>query len=176
MSVTSYEHLKTWIRDVPDFPKPGIIFKDIAPLLSHGPAFQEVIDAFARLFADAKIDKVVGIESRGFIFGSALAYRLDAGFALVRKRGKLPWKTIGVEYSLEYGTDHVEMHADALQHGERVLLVDDLLATGGTARAACELIDKFGAQLVACLFAVELGFLNGRARLAGRELVSLVRY
>lgn len=172
----SFEHLKSFIRDVPDFPKPGIVFKDITPLLLDAAVFQEVIDYFARRFSESKIDKIVAIESRGFIFGSALAYRLDAGFAPIRKRGKLPWKTMGVQYELEYGTDHVEMHADALQKDDHVLLVDDLLATGGTAKATCDLVTRFGAIIHACLFVVELDFLHGRERLAGQDIISLVHY
>lgn len=174
--VQKYDHLKTHIRDVPDFPKPGIIFKDITPLLANVSAFQEVIDTFARRFCESKVDKIVGVEARGFIFGSALAYRLDAGFVPVRKRKKLPWKTIGVEYSLEYGTDAIEMHEDAVKPGERVLIVDDLLATGGTAAATCALMTKVNAHIQACLFVVELDFLNGREKLAGQEIISLLHY
>ena len=171
-----FDHLKSHIRDVPDFPKPGILFKDVTPLLANVSAFQEVIDYFARRFCESKIDKVVGIESRGFIFAAALAYRLDAGFVPIRKRGKLPWQTVGVEYSLEYGTDAIEMHADAIAASDRVLLVDDLLATGGTASAAGQVIAKGSASIRACLFVVELDFLEGRQRLPGQEIMSLLHY
>jgi adenine phosphoribosyltransferase len=171
-----HDHLKQYIRDVPDFPKPGIVFKDITPLLAAPGPFQEVIDVFARRFSESKVDKVIGIESRGFIFGSALAYRLDAGFVPVRKRGKLPWKTMEVEYSLEYGTDCVQMHEDALKKDECVLVVDDLLATGGTAAATIELVKRFGVRVRACLFAVELDFLEGRQKLQGQEVISLLHY
>lgn len=172
----SLDHLKTFIRDVPEFPKPGIIFKDITPLLGNVHAFQEVIDVFARRFAESGITKIVGIESRGFIFAAALAYRLDAGFVPVRKKGKLPWQTLGVEYALEYGTDHVEIHADAVDKADRVLIVDDVLATGGTAAATCELVAKTDAMILACLFVLELDFLEGRNKLPGQEIVSLIHY
>lgn len=174
--MSKYDHLKTWIRDVPDFPKPGILFKDIMPLLSDPKAFQEVIDIFARHFCESKIDKVVGIEARGFVFASALAYRLDAGFVPVRKKGKLPWKTVDVTYDLEYGTDTIAMHVDAVSPGERVLVVDDLLATGGTAAAALELLAKVEADVRSCLFVVELDFLKGREKLKNAEIVSLLHY
>lgn len=170
------EELKSKIRDVPDFPKPGIVFKDITPLLADVRSFQATIDIFAKRYADKGIDKIVGIESRGFIFGAALAYRIDAGFVPVRKKGKLPYDTHGVEYALEYGTDHVEVHIDAIHKDHRVLLVDDLLATGGTAGATCELVEKFGAKVVECAFVVELGFLNGREKLKGQEIFSLIQY
>ncbi len=170
------EQLKEKIRDVPDFPKPGIVFKDITPLLGDVGSFQFVIDAFAKRYADKGIDKIIGIESRGFIFGAALGYRLDAGFVPVRKKGKLPYETHGIEYALEYGTDHVEMHVDAIHKDQRILVVDDLLATGGTAKATCDLIEKFGAQVVECAFVVELTFLPGREKLKGEEIFSLIQY
>lgn len=170
------DSLKAIIRDVPDFPKPGIIFKDITPLLSTPAAFQSVIDTFARRFAESAIHKIVGIESRGFIFGAALAYRLDAGFVPVRKKGKLPSKTREVNYALEYGIDCLQMHEDAILPNERVLIVDDLLATGGTAEATVALVETTGARVEACLFVVELDFLNGRSKLEGQEIVSLVHY
>lgn len=170
------EDLKRKIRDVPDFPKPGIIFKDITPLLADVKSFQKVIDVLAKRYADKAIDYVVGVESRGFIFGSALAYRLDAGFIPVRKRGKLPYKRESVEYALEYGTDIVEIHQDAIHPGSRVLVVDDLLATGGTAKATCDLVQKTGGQVVECAFVIELKFLNGREKMKGREVFSLIQY
>jgi len=170
------ERLKQKIRDVPDFPKPGIVFKDITPLLGDVRSFQTVIDAFARRYADKAVDVIAAVESRGFIFGSALAYRIDAGFVPVRKKGKLPYKTESVEYALEYGTDRIEMHQDALHKGSRVLVVDDVLATGGTAKATCDLVEKMGGQVIECAFVVELGFLNGREKLKGREIFSLLQY
>lgn len=170
------EELKRHIRDVPDFPKRGIVFKDITPLLGDVRAFQRVIDTLARRYAEKRIDTVVAIESRGFIFGAALAYRIDAGFVPVRKKGKLPYKTASVEYSLEYGTDTVEIHEDAVHRGSRVLLVDDVLATGGTAKATCELVEKLGGTIVECAFVIELTSLNGREKLKGREIFSLVPY
>ncbi len=170
------ETLKATIRDVPDFPKPGIIFKDITPLLADVKAFQSVVDAFAKRYADKSIDSVVAIESRGFIFGGALAYRLDAGFVPVRKKGKLPYKTQSVEYALEYGTDTIEIHQDAIHKGSRVLVLDDVLATGGTARATCDLVEKTGGVVVECGFVIELGFLHGREKLKNREVFSLIQY
>lgn len=170
------EELKKKIRDVPDFPKPGIIFKDITPLLSDVKSFQKVIDTFAKRYSEKAIDLIVAIESRGFIFGSALSYRIDAGFVPVRKKGKLPYKTESVEYALEYGTDKIEIHQDAIHQGSRVLIVDDLLATGGTARATCELVEKTGGTVVECAFVIELAFLNGREKLKGHEVFSLIQY
>lgn len=168
--------LRNKIRDIPDFPKPGIIFKDITPLLSDVKSFQKVIDTFAKRYADKAIDDIVAIESRGFIFGSALAYRIDAGFVPVRKRGKLPYKTESVEYALEYGTDVIEIHQDAIHPGSRVLVIDDLLATGGTAKATCNLVEKTGGTVVECGFVIELAFLNGREKLKGHEVFSLIQY
>jgi|SRR3989338_6073993 len=170
------EELKKKIRDVADFPKPGVVFKDITPLLADVKSFQTVIDTLARRYAEKRIDKVVAIESRGFIFGAALAYRIDAGFVPVRKKGKLPYKTESVEYALEYGTDHIEIHQDGVHKGSRVLIVDDVLATGGTAAATCQLIEKCGGTVVECSFVIELGFLNGREKLKGREIFSLIQY
>ncbi len=170
------ERLRAKIRDIPDFPKPGIVFKDITPLLSDVHSFQAAIDGLARRYADKAVDYVVGVESRGFIFGAALAYRIDAGFVPVRKKGKLPYKTESVEYDLEYGTDSVEIHQDAVHQGSRVLVVDDLLATGGTARATCDLVEKTGGRVVECAFVVELTFLKGREKLKGHEIFSLIQY
>lgn len=168
--------LKPYIRDIPDFPKPGIVFKDIAPLLGNPDAFATVTDTLAAKFQSAKLDYIAGIESRGFIFGAALANALKVGFIPLRKPGKLPYKTIRREYSLEYGTDAIEVHEDALQSGKRVLLVDDLLATGGTAAAASALLREIGADLVGVAFVVELAFLQGRTKLKEEKVFSLLIY
>lgn len=167
--------LKSTIRDVPDFPKPGIIFKDITPILSDSKIFGRVIDSFAEHYASKKIDAIVGIESRGFLFGAPLAYKLNASCIPVRKKGKLPYKTVEVSYDLEYGSATIEMHVDAIMPGQRVLVVDDLLATGGTAAATCELIEKQGGKIVECAFVVELAFLNGREKLK-HNVHALVKY
>jgi len=166
MSPDSLERLRSTIRDVPDFPQPGILFKDITPVLADAQLLKEAIEGMAEAFVDQKVDKVVGIDARGFIFGAMIAQRLGAGFVPVRKKGKLPWKTRGVDYSLEYGTNSVEMHLDALAPGERVVLADDLLATGGTAAAALQLIRESGAELLGSAFFIELAFLQGREKLA----------
>jgi adenine phosphoribosyltransferase len=163
------------IRDIPDFPKPGIVFKDITPLLADPGAFRETIDRLADGFR-GRVDTVLGIESRGFIVGAAVAYALGTGLALVRKPGKLPFRTYAAHYELEYGRDTLEIHHDAIGAGHRVLLVDDLLATGGTARAAAELVGRCGGRIVALSFIVELAFLEGRKRLDGHEVHSLIRY
>jgi adenine phosphoribosyltransferase len=168
--------LRAAIRDVPDFPKPGIVFKDITTLLRDAVLFRRSLDLLCVLCGDLAADKVVAIESRGFILGGALALRLGAGFVPVRKPGKLPWKVRRASYELEYGKDAIEIHDDALGAGERVLVVDDVIATGGTAKAVAELTSSFGATLVGFVFLVELGFLNGRAKLAGHEIRSLIRY
>jgi adenine phosphoribosyltransferase len=168
--------LKREIRDVADFPKKGIVFKDITTLLKNPRAYREVMDLFALLGAGAPVDKVVAVESRGFILGAVLADRLKAGFVPVRKPGKLPAPTRGVSYALEYGTDRLEVHEDALGPGERVLIVDDVLATGGTAKAAGELVVGMGARVEAFAFLVELTFLKGRERLPGHEVRSLIQY
>jgi adenine phosphoribosyltransferase len=168
--------LREWIRDVPDYPKQGIIFKDITTLLKEKEPFRKAIDSMVDHYHGQKIDQIVAIESRGFIFGSALAYRLGTGFVPIRKPKKLPAKTERMEYELEYGTDCVEIHADALNPGQRVLIVDDLLATGGTAGAAAKLVEKLGAQVTSLAFLIELTFLNGRQKLAGREIFSLIQY
>lgn len=164
------------IRDIPDFPKKGIVFKDIMLLLQNADALAEVIDTFCEKLAGKKIDKIVAPESRGFIFGPALAYKLNAGFVAVRKPGKLPYRTKSKTYDLEYGTDTIEIHEDALNAGENVLIVDDLLATGGTVAACQDLIRSFGANVVACCFLIELDFLNGREKLDPCEIISLIRY
>ena len=170
------ETLKAGIRDVPDFPKPGILFKDITTLLQDPVLFRRSVDLLVAACGDRPVDKVVAIESRGFLFGGAIAHGLGAGLIPVRKPGKLPWKTIQASYELEYGTDSVEMHADALAPGERVLIVDDVIATGGTARAVAELTEKAGATLSAFVFLVELSFLGGREKLPAGEVISLIRY
>ncbi len=167
--------LESFIRDVPDFPKKGIIFKDITPLLGHAAALAEAADKLAEPFVGESVQAVTGIESRGFIFGSMVAERLQAGFVPVRKPGKLPAKTVRQEYELEYGTDAIEIHADAVQPGAKVLMIDDLLATGGTMAAACDLIEKLGGQIVGVSFLVELCFLNGRDKLTGRTIHSLIK-
>ena len=167
--------LKTAIRDVPDFPKPGIVFKDITTLLKDPTLFGKTIELLAELCGDRPCDKVVAIESRGFIMGGALAARLGAGFVPVRKKGKLPAGTRSHTYDLEYGTDCVEIHEDALRAGERALVVDDVIATGGTAQAAGKLVEALGARVSGYVFLVELTFLDGRAKL-DREVLSLIRY
>lgn len=164
------------MREVPDFPKPGINFIDITPVLLNPQAFTEVIGAFAQYAEQRSPDIVVGIESRGFVLGAPLATAIMKGFAPVRKVGKLPYKTIQCEYALEYGTAAVEMHNDAIQPGQRVLIVDDLLATGGTAAAAIRLVEELGGQVVGVVFLVELGFLNGRDQLQGYDIKSFVTY
>lgn len=165
--------LSKYLRDVPDFPKPGILFKDITPLLASPAAMTEAIARFAHLDV-GRIDKVAAIESRGFLFGAPLAMKLGVGFVPIRKPGKLPWKTNRIEYVLEYGKDAVEIHQDAVRRGERVLLVDDLLATGGTMGAACQLVESCGGTVAACAFVVELCFLPGRQRLGSHRVESLV--
>jgi len=156
---------KALIADVPDFPSEGVVFKDITPLLANGPAFRKVIDAFAVTFGDKGVTQIAAIESRGFIFGAALAHHLGVGLTLVRKQGKLPRATLAETYALEYGTDTVEIHADALAVTDRVLIVDDVLATGGTAAATARLVDRIGAELVGFAFLLEIGFLGGREKL-----------
>ena len=168
--------LKSRVRDVPDFPKEGILFKDITPLLADPKAFTSCLDLFAEHWAGEHLDAVVGIESRGFIFGAALAARLNLSFVPVRKPGKLPAARDRVEYTLEYGTDAVEIHLDALKDGDRILLIDDLLATGGTAAAAVELCKRRGATVVGCGFVIELDFLGGSKRLEGVPIYSLLHY
>lgn len=168
--------LKSYIREVPDYPKPGILFYDITTLLKDANGLRQVIDELANLYAGQQIDKVVGIESRGFIFAPSLAMRLNAGFVPIRKPGKLPAPTISESYALEYGTDTIEIHQDAIAPGERVLIVDDLIATGGTAVAAANLIQKLGGTVAGLGFIVELTFLNGRQKLAGHDVRALITY
>ena len=168
--------LKKLIREVPDFPKPGILFYDITTLLRDPAGLRGVIDGMKDHYCDARVDVVLGIEARGFIFAPAMAYALGAGFVPVRKPKKLPAETVSVTYDLEYGTDTLEMHKDAVGKGARVLIVDDLLATGGTAAAAARMVESAGGQVAGLGFVVELTFLNGRAKLAGREVFSLLQY
>jgi adenine phosphoribosyltransferase len=168
--------LKQYIREVPDFPKPGILFYDITTLLQHPLALRKTVDQFVWMFAERKIHKVVGIESRGFMFAPGVAYDLNAGFVPVRKPGKLPAETVRQSYDLEYGTDAIEMHRDAVQPGEHVLIVDDLIATGGTALAAAKLVESLGGVVSGFGFIVELTFLPGREKLAGYQVESLIRY
>lgn len=171
-----HEALKAQIRDVPDFPKPGILFKDITPLLGDPKGLGQVVEAFAARYANMGIDKVLAMESRGFIFGAPLALRLGAGFVPVRKPGKLPYQTDRVSYALEYGSDSLEMHVDAVTEGEKVLVVDDLLATGGTAGAVVELVRRQKGQLVELAFVIELDFLKGRERLVPAGVFSLLHF
>jgi adenine phosphoribosyltransferase len=168
--------IRSAIRDIPDFPKPGIIFKDITPLLSNGPLFGKTIDLIAARYRGQKIDTVLGIESRGFIFGSALAYKLGAGFSVVRKPGKLPYDTHSASYELEYGKDTLEIHVDAIAPNARVVIADDLIATGGTAAATAALVSRLGAIVVECAFVIELGFLNGREKLKPHRVYSVLQY
>jgi adenine phosphoribosyltransferase len=168
--------LRATIRDVPDFPKPGIVFKDITPLLQDPASFRRAVDLLTVMCGDLEVERVAAVESRGFILGSVLAHRLGRGFVPVRKHGKLPYRTVKATYQLEYGTDCLEIHEDALAGGQRVLVVDDLIATGGTARAVAELVERLGGQVAAFAFLVELAFLNGREKLAGYEVRSLIRY
>ncbi|MDZ4684215.1 MAG: adenine phosphoribosyltransferase [Planctomycetaceae bacterium] len=168
--------LKSIIRNIRDFPKPGIMFRDITPLLSHPPAFKSIIQRFADEFRDARPTAILAAESRGFIFAAPLAVELGAAFVPVRKPGKLPFHTRKFHYDLEYGTDALEMHVDAVEPGARVLLVDDLLATGGTIEACLKLAHESGAEVVGCAFVIELTFLNGREKLKPHRIVSLVEY
>jgi adenine phosphoribosyltransferase len=170
------DQLKALVRDVPDFPQEGIVFKDITPLLADELAFSTVIDLVVVHFGRGNVDKVVGIEARGFILASPVAYHFGAGFVPVRKVDKLPWETESAEYELEYGTATLEIHRDAVAPGERVLIVDDVLATGGTARATAQLVERIGGRVVGIACLIELGFLNGRDKLEGYELLTLVRY
>ena len=170
------EPLKRLIRAVPDFPKPGILFYDITTLLKDKTGFAQLIDAFAQYYIDKHVDLVLGIEARGFIFGPALAYRLNAGFVPVRKPGKLPAETITIKYDLEYGSDSLQIHKDAIAPGQRVIVVDDLLATGGTMLATSQLVKQLGAEIVGVAVAVELDFLKGRDKFPGIDVFSLMHY
>jgi adenine phosphoribosyltransferase len=168
--------LKKYIRDIQDFPKPGIGFKDITPLLIDPIARKETLDSLLSTVKNQKIDKVIGVESRGFFFGMLLAEALNVGFVPVRKPNKLPYETISASYDLEYGTDTLEIHTDAIQKGDRVLIHDDVLATGGTARAVCELVERLGGEIVQCNFLMELTFLNGREKLGGHPIFAAITY
>jgi adenine phosphoribosyltransferase len=168
--------IREHIRDIPDFPKPGIVFKDITPLIADAAALQEAVCALADPVRELGVDFVVGAEARGFLLGPALALQLDAGFVLARKPGKLPHETVRAEYALEYGTDSLELHSDAISEGARVLVHDDLLATGGTALAVCSLVEQLGGVVVGCSFLLELAFLDGRARLDGYDVRSVVSF
>ncbi len=174
MSAT--DPLRSAVRDVADFPKPGILFKDITPILADAALFREAISRLSGVAGEQKIDKVVGIDARGFIFAAAVADRIGAGFVPVRKKGKLPWKTRQTAYALEYGESVVELHEDAVNPGEKILLVDDLLATGGTAAAAVKLLDELGADLIGIAFLIELTFLKGRERLGNHQVHSILSY
>ena len=169
-------NLKTYIRDIPDFPSKGVVFRDITPLLKDPDALSYTENALLQLLGSIKVDKVVGMESRGFFFAPILAIRLNAGFVPVRKAGKLPGKTIRQDYDLEYGTDALEVHADAIRKGDKVLVHDDVLATGGTANATCRLIEKMGGEIVQCNFLLELDFLKGRDKLLDYDVKSLLHY
>ena len=166
--------LRRYVRDIPDFPKDGILFRDITPVLADAEALRASVDQLAEPARQLGVDVVIGAEARGFLLGPALAMALDAGFVLARKPGKLPHDTVSAEYELEYGTDRLEVHSDAIREGARVLVHDDLLATGGTARALCELVEQLGGVIVGCHFLIELSFLQGRDRLAGYDVRSLI--
>lgn len=168
--------LKNFIRDIPDFPKEGILFKDISTLLQDGQAFKKAVELMAKKYKKENIDCIVGVEARGFIFGAAVAYKLGIGFVPVRKKGKLPYKTKSVTYDLEYGTDTLEIHEDAIEKGARVLIVDDLLATGGTVKAVADLVELLGAKVFSLAFLIELKFLKGRKKLGDHDIYSLIKY
>jgi len=170
------DDLRSRIRDIPDFPKPGILFRDITPLLADGRSFHQTIDYLGERYLDKRIDVVGGVEARGFVMGAALAYKLLAGNVLIRKRGKLPYKTHRATYALEYGSDTLEIHQDAIRAGQRVLIADDLLATGGTISAAVDLVKQLGGEIVELAFLIELTALKGRERLAGYPIFSLIQY
>ena len=168
--------LRDCVRDIPDFPKPGVIYKDITPLLSNADAFRSTVDLIAGHFEGAAIDRVLGVEARGFIIAAPIAYRFGSAFVPVRKAGKLPWEIEREEYELEYGTDLLEIHRDAVEPGDRVVVIDDVLATGGTAAATIRLVEKLGGTVIGLGFVIELGFLNGREKLDGYDALSLVTY
>ncbi len=172
----SAEDLKAKIRDVPDFPKPGIVFKDIMPLLADPATLRETVDLLAEWAEPRKPDVILGAEARGFITGGALACKLGCGFVAARKPGKLPWRTVSAKYALEYGFDSLELHADAIVRGQKVLIHDDVLATGGTAKAKVDLVEQLGGEVVGLAFIISLEFLNGRERLAGYDVQSLIQY
>jgi adenine phosphoribosyltransferase len=169
---------KSVIRSIPDYPKPGVIFRDITTLLGHPRAFRRVVDELVQPYAGVRIDKVAGIEARGFILGGAVAHQLSVGFIPVRKKGKLPWTVLGEDYALEYGTDRVEIHTDAVNHGDHIILVDDLIATGGTCFAAIKLLERAGAKVMGCSFVIDLPDLGGadKIRALGKEVTALVSF
>lgn len=168
--------LKKYIRDIPDFPKKGIIFKDITPLIKDPEALQRTINVLVEKYKDERIDKVVSVEARGYIFGGALAYALNCGFVPVRKPGKLPAETVTMDYTLEYGSNTIEVHKDAIGKDERVLIFDDLLATGGTVEATCQLVEQLGGKIIGCAFLINLTFLNGKEKLKNYPVFSLIEY
>jgi len=170
------DQLKDIIRDIPDFPKKGIVFKDITTLLADAKSYHRMVDLLAHRYVGEKIDQIVGIEARGFILGSALAYKLGTGITLVRKPGKLPYKTRSISYELEYGSDTLEIHEDAFRPGDKVIVADDLLATGGTMAAVVDLVQQFGAEIHECAFMAELEFLNGRSKLPEGKVFSLLKF
>lgn len=176
MNSNQIDKLRAGVRDVPDFPKEGIIFKDITPILKDGELFRAAVDLFLDQCRGRKIDKIVGIDARGFVFGSAVAYELGIGFVPLRKKGRLPYKTESAKYSLEYGEAEMELHIDAITRGEQIVLIDDLLATGGTSASAATLIKKVGGELLTAIFLIELDFLHGREKLAPTPIVSFLKY
>jgi len=176
MLADSIDQLRAAVRDVPDFPKKGIIFKDITPILGSGKLFRIAIEAFLEQCRGKQIDKIVGIDARGFLFGSAVAYDLGIGFVPLRKKGRLPYRTESAKYSLEYGEAEMELHVDAIERGERIVLIDDLLATGGTSASAATLIRKVGGDLIEAQFLIELAFLDGRKKLESTPVVSFLKY
>ncbi len=176
MADDAISRLRAAVRDVPDFPKPGIIFKDITPILKDGAFFRSSIDLFLKRCSGQSIDKIVGIDARGFLFGSAVAYELGIGFVPLRKKGRLPYKTESAAYSLEYGEAEMELHIDAIERGEKIVLIDDLLATGGTSASAATLIKKVGGDLIEAIFLIELEFLNGREKLEPTPVTSFLKY
>ena len=176
MAAPQSEDLKAFVRDVPDFPKPGIMYRDITPLLNDPAAFKAAIDGLATRYRDSKIDVVAAAEARGFLFGVPLAMELGVAFVPIRKPGKLPYQTHSVEYELEYGTDCLEMHVDGIEEGQQVLIVDDLLATGGTVAACCDLVESCGGIVAGCAFLIDLTFLGGAERLVPRDVFSLIQY
>lgn len=176
MTKETLETLRAAVRDVPDFPKKGIVFKDITPILSDGRLFSLSIDVFVEQCRNKAIDKIVGIDARGFLFGSAVAYELGIGFVPLRKKGRLPYKTESARYSLEYGEAEMELHVDAIERGEKIVLIDDLLATGGTSASAASLITKVGGDLIEAMFLIELEFLHGRQKLQHTPVTAFLRY
>jgi adenine phosphoribosyltransferase len=176
MHSDTIDKLRAGVRDVPDFPKKGIVFKDITPILNNSALFKASIDVFLERCRGRKIDKIVGIDARGFLFGSVVAYELGVGFVPLRKKGRLPYKTESAKYSLEYGEAEMELHIDAITRGERIILIDDLLATGGTSASAGTLIKKVGGELLEAIFLIELEFLHGREKLAPTPVTSFLKY